>query len=209
MNNIGAGIVAIFLIVAYYIFLIKADELYKKHKKKNIMNLKGSKTEKNLFEALQGEALAHLKYQFYRSKISNYSKEYEAILDEIVHNEKEHGKIWFKQLHDGEIPSDVENLLDAYIGEKHEHIEMYPHFSRVAKEEGFDEIARLFNEVAKIEGKHMEKFDELLNNIKDENTFVSDNEVEWKCLNCGYIYDGNEAMDECPVCKHPRKYFVK
>ena len=173
-------------------------------------NLKGSKTEKNLEAALQGEALAHLKYQFYKSKISNYSKEYEAILDEIVHNEKEHGKIWFKLLHDGDVPKDEINLGDAYFGERYEHMEMYPHFSRVAKEEGFYEISKLFEEVAKIEGYHMQKFQELQDNINNESTFKQDGEeIEWKCLNCGYQYKGNVAIDICPVCNHPRKHFTK
>ena len=174
------------------------------------MDLKGSETEKNLETALQGEAVAHLKYLFYKSKISNYSKEYEQILDEIAHNEKEHCKIWFKQLHDGNIPDDLENLLDAYLGEKYEHLEMYPHFSRVAKEEGFDEISRLFGEVALIEGYHMRQFQELKEQIENNVTFDSPLvTVTWKCLNCGYQYLGDKALDECPICNHPKKYFVK
>lgn len=173
------------------------------------INLKGTKTEKNLQKALEGEALAHLKYQFYKSKISNYSKEYEQILDEIIHNEKEHGKIWFKQLHDGEVPSDVENLLDAYLGEKYEHLEMYPNFSCVAEEEGFYEISKLFYQIAKIEGYHMQEFEQMKNNMKTGKGFKSNDEVTWKCLNCGYQYDGVESLDECPVCKHPRKHFMK
>ncbi len=171
-------------------------------------DLKNTKTEKNLMMALKGEALAHLKYQFYRSLISNYSKEYEAILDEIIHNEKEHGKIWFKQLHNGEMPSDIENLLDAYIGERYEHLEMYPHYSRVAKEEGFDEISKLFEEIAKIEGYHMEVFEELRECVSTEENFKGEDDC-WKCLNCGYQYKGNVAIDVCPVCNHPRKHFTK
>ena len=180
------------------------------------MNLKGSKTEKNLETALQGEALAHLKYLFYKSKISDYSKDYESILDEIAHNEKEHCKIWFKQLHDGSIPDDVENLLDAYLGEKYEHLEMYPNFSRVAREEGFEEISKLFDEIAKIEGYHMLQFEQMRGHIIDDLDFYGDikdngyvSSVRWKCLNCGYQYVGVEALDECPICKHPRKYFTR
>lgn len=179
------------------------------------MELHGSETEKNLMTALQGEALAHLKYQFYRSKISNYSKEYEQILDEIVHNEKEHGKIWFKLLHDGAVPDDLGNLLDAFEGERHEHLVMYPSFGDVAMEEGFEDIARLFYEIAGIEGLHMHKFAELRYDIEEDKTFYGEIEdgrvydATWKCLNCGYEYDGKEALDECPICKHPRKYFVK
>lgn len=173
------------------------------------MELKNSETEKVLKEALSGEALAHLKYQFYRSRISNYSKEYEQILDEIVHNEKEHGKIWFKLLHNGEVPNDIENLLDAYEGEKYEHLEMYPKFEKIAREEGFEDIANLFHEVAIIEGHHMEKFKELRLNIEKDDVFDSEGIIYWKCLNCGYTYDGMAALEECPVCKHPKKYFTK
>lgn len=174
-----------------------------------IMTLKGSKTEKNLEIALQGEALAHMKYQFYRSSISNYSKEYEQILDEIVHNEKEHSKIWFKQLHNGKVPDDLDNLLDAYLGEKYEHLDMYPKFSKVAYEEGFDEIGKLFEEVAKIEGYHMLQFERLREDLLHYDNFSSAENVVWKCLNCGYRYVGDEALLECPVCKHPLKYFTK
>lgn len=173
-------------------------------------DLKNTKTEKNLLTALQGEALAHLKYQFYRSIISEYSKEYEQILDEIIHNEKEHGKIWFKILNNNTIPSNQENLLDAYLGEKKEHKEMYPHFSRVAKEEGFDEISELFEEIGKIEGEHMEVFGKIMKDIGEDIPFTSLNdETTWKCLNCGYKYKGINALDKCPICKHPKKYFTK
>ena len=173
------------------------------------MDLKGSETEKNLIEALKGEALAHLKYQFYRSKIGEYSKEYEQIFDEIIHNEKEHGKIWFKLLNDGSVPDDLANLEDAFIGERYEHIGMYPKFSDVAKEEGFDEISELFLEVARIEGYHMNTFLRLLGEIESLDNFLSNTDVEWKCLNCGYQYEGDEALLNCPVCNHPIKYFIK
>lgn len=179
------------------------------------MELHGSETEKNLMTALQGEALAHLKYQFYRSRISDYSKEHEQVLDEIAHNEKEHGKIWFKLLHEGAVPDDVTNLLDAFIDEKYEHLVMYPKFGKVAEEEGFDDIARLFYEIADIEGTHMQKFAELRYDIEEGKTFygdIDDGVVSvgyWKCLNCGYQYKGVEALDECPICKHPKKYFTK
>lgn len=173
------------------------------------MNLKGTATEKNLQKALEGEALAHLKYQFYRSKIGNLSKDYEDRLDEIVHNEKEHGKIWFKLLHDGQVPENEENLLDAIKGETEEHENMYPEFGRIAREEGFEEIAELFEEVAKIEGKHAKEFSEMLKNIENENIFEDENEIQFKCLNCGYVHTGNKAPEQCPVCKHPQKYFVR
>ncbi|MBO5180160.1 MAG: rubrerythrin family protein [Clostridia bacterium] len=173
------------------------------------MNLKGTATEKNLKKALEGEALAHLKYQFYRSKIGNLSKDYENRLDEIVHNEKEHGKIWFKLLHGGEVPENTENLLDAIKGETEEHEKMYPEFGRIAREEGFEEIAELFEQVAEIEGKHSKEFAEMLKNIENENIFEDKEGIEFKCLNCGHIHYGTEAPEECPVCKHPQKYFVR
>ena len=173
------------------------------------MELHGSETEKNLMTALQGEALAHLKYQFYRSKISNYSKEYEQILDEIVHNEKEHGKIWFKLLHEGNVPNDWENLTDAITGEKYEATEMYPEFARIAKEEGFDEISELFSEVAKIERKHMYEFLNIRDEMSEGSTFKDMEYVTWECLNCGYSYHGKIALEECPICKHPIKYFSR
>ena len=173
------------------------------------MILKGSYTEKNLEKALKGEALAHLKYQFYKSQLSNTSKELENVLDEIIHNEKEHGKIWFKILHDGAMPEDLINLQDAISGENYEATNMYPEFGRVAREEGFHEIAELFEKVALIEKKHEEKFSEIFNNIDEESLFQDKNNQEWKCLNCGYVCSGEKAPEECPVCKHPKKYFVR
>lgn len=177
--------------------------------KGDTMDLKGSRTEENLKIALQGEALAHLKYQFYRSKIGNKSKNFESILDEIVHNEKEHGKIWFKLLHGGEVPDDEHNLLDAINGETKEHESMYPEFARIAKEEGFDDIANLFELVAEIEGEHAEDFSEMLKCIEDETLFRDDSPIYWKCKNCGFYYFGQEPPEKCPVCAHPRKYFVR
>ena len=173
------------------------------------MKFEESKTYKNLETALQGEALAHLKYQFYKSKLSNTSKKLENILNEIIHNEKEHGKIWFKLLHNGDVPDDKENLRDAISGELMEHEEMYPMFAKKAYEEGFDEIGDLFSSVAEIEGQHAHEFSVILENIEKDYLFSDEEEVNWICLNCGHIYYGKHAPDECPVCKHPRKYFVR
>lgn len=173
------------------------------------MELQDSQTYKNLQKAFQGEAMAHLKYQFYKSQLSNTSKAVEKHLDEIIHNEKEHGKIWFKLLHDGQLPSDDENLLDAIRGELHEHEEMYPNFAQVAYEEGFYDIGDLFDSVATIEGQHAEEFEEIRQNLKDGNLFKDKEECFWICLNCGHIYMGKEAPEVCPVCNHPRKYFVR
>ena len=174
------------------------------------MSFKDSKTFKNLEEAFAGEAKAHLKYQFYKSQLGKTSNDLENHLDEIVHNEKEHGKIWFKLLHDGALPNDVENIIDAIKGELQEHIEMYPRFALIAKDEGYEDIGELFDYVAKIEGQHAEEFDEMLKSIEQQNLFKDDDEdCAWICLNCGHIHYGKTAPEECPVCKHPQKYFVR
>lgn len=173
------------------------------------INLKGTHTYDNLMKAFEGEAKAHLKYLFYKSKIANFSKEYEEILEEISHNEKEHGKIWFKFLHNGKIPEDIINLYDAILNETEEHKVMYPEFARIAREEGFNNIAYAFEEVAAIEGKHAEKFSEILNNIQEEKVFKEDKLVYWKCKNCGYVFLGKNPPLECPVCSHPQKYFTR
>lgn len=170
--------------------------------------LKGTYTYNNLMKAFEGEAKAHLKYQFYKSKIAQYSKEFEEEFEEIIHNEKEHGKIWFKYLHEGEIPNDIENLKDAMMGENYEYLEMYPEFARIAREEGFEDIAEAFENVGIIEGNHRDKFSEILNNIEKEKVFDREESHYWKCKNCGHIvYDKNAPLI-CPVCDHPQKYFV-
>lgn len=171
------------------------------------MKFKDSKTRQNLEKALQGEALAHLKYQFYRSKISDLSKEIEQDFDEIVHNEKEHGKIWFKLLHNTEIPDNITNLKDAIAGEQYEAYIMYLDFSSVADEEGYSHIAQLFRDVAAIEAEHAEKFEKILKKIEKNKLFEEKQPVEWKCLNCGHIIVGEKPPEECPVCLHPKKYF--
>ena len=173
------------------------------------MDFKDSKTFKNLKKAFSGESEAHLKYQFYKSQLAKTSKDLEKHLDEIVHNEKEHGKIWFKLLHDGKLPDDVDNLLDAIKGEKEEYLNMYPEFAKVAFEEGYEKIGKLFEEVAKIEGQHAEEFSEILKNIQDEWLFKDEEEWGWICQNCGHIHYGKEAPEKCPVCDHPKKYFVR
>lgn len=173
------------------------------------MNLKGTQTEKNLQAALQGEALAHLKYQFYQSQLGKTSKVIEDILDEIIHNEKEHAKIWFKLLHDGKIPSDKDNLIDAIKGESCEENKMYPEFAKVAYEEGFEEIGKLFEGVADIEGQHSNEFSTILECLENDKLFKEDDPVFWKCLNCGHIHLGSDAPEKCPICDHPQKYFVR
>ena len=173
------------------------------------MDFKESETYQNLKKAFAGEAEAHLKYQFYKSQLAKTSKDLEKHLGEIIHNEKEHGKIWFKLLHDGELPSDIENLLDAIKGENNEHNSLYPEFAKKAYEEGYKKIGELFDAVAEIEGQHSDEFEEILNNIKDKILFEDEEEQAWICQNCGHIHYGKTAPEECPVCNHPKKYFVR
>jgi len=172
------------------------------------MNFENSKTKENLQKALQGEALAHLKYQFYKGKLANTSKQIEKDIEEIIHNEKEHGKIWFKLLHNNQVPDDITNLNDAIDGENYEAFSMYLDFAEEADKEGFSDIAKKFREVAAIEAEHAEQFKRVLKKIEKETLFKETEPVEWKCLNCGYIHVGEQPPEECPVCEHPKKYFT-
>ncbi len=169
--------------------------------------LKGSKTEANLMAAFAGESQARNKYTYYASKAKKEGYEQIAALFlETANNEKEHAKIWFKLLHDG-IPSTVDNLADAAAGENYEWTDMYATFAKEAREEGFDDIATLFEGVAAIEKEHEERYRALLENINAGRVFVRDGEVYWQCANCGHIHKGLEAPEVCPVCAHPRAYF--
>jgi len=172
------------------------------------MELKGSRTEANLMAAFAGESQARNKYTYYASKAKKDGYEQiAAIFEETALNEKEHAKIWFKLLHDGEIPSTEENLKDAAAGENYEWTDMYVEFARVAKEEGFDRIAYLFEQVGKIEKEHEERYKKLLENIEGGLVFSKDGDKIWKCRNCGHIVIGKEAPEVCPVCAHPKSYF--
>ena len=171
------------------------------------MNLKGSKTEKNLMEAFAGESQARNKYTYYASKAKKEGYEQIAALFlETADNEKEHAKIWFKLLHDGVGPT-VENLKDAAAGENGEWTEMYARMEKEAREEGFEDIARLFAGVAAIEKEHEERYLALLKNIEDGTVFKKNQKVVWICRNCGHIVDSPEAPEKCPVCDHPKAYF--
>ena len=173
------------------------------------MELKGSKTEKNLMEAFSGESQARNKYTYYASKAKKDGFVHIAkLFEETANNEKEHAKIWFKLLHGGSVPSTMENLEDAANGENYEWTDMYANFAKVAKEEGFDDIALLFENVAKIEKEHEERYRKLLENIKSEKVFNKTEAVEWECSNCGFSYTGKDAVELCPVCKHPKSYFM-
>ncbi len=174
------------------------------------MELKGSRTEQNLMQAFAGESQARNKYTYYASKAKKEGYEQiAAIFQETADNEKEHAKIWFKLLHDGEVPSTTQNLKDAADGENYEWTDMYAEFAKTAKEEGFDHISFLFEEVGKIEKHHEERFRKLLKNIEDEVVFSSDGDSIWICRNCGHIVVGKNAPKVCPVCNHPQSYFEK
>ena len=172
------------------------------------MELKGSKTEQNLMTAFAGESQARNKYSYYasRAKKDGY-EEIAAIFEETANNEKEHAKIWFKILHDGAVPDTLTNLADAAAGENYEWTDMYASFAKEAKEEGFDHIAYLFEEVAKIEKEHEERYNTLLENIKGNKVFTKDTPKMWICRNCGHIHYGESAPEVCPVCAHPQSYF--
>ena len=172
------------------------------------MNLKGSKTEKNLLAAFAGESQAYTKNTYYASKARKDGyQQIGDLFEETAKNEKEHAKIWFKQLHGGEMPETTENLKDAAAGENYEWTDMYATFAKEAEEEGFTELARLFKGVAAIEKAHEERYLKLLKNIEDGIVFSRDGDTIWKCGNCGHIVVGKKAPEVCPVCAHPKAYF--
>ena len=168
--------------------------------------LKGTKTEKNLMEAFAGESQARNKYTYFASvaKKEGY-EQIAAIFEETAYNEKEHAKMWFKEL--GGIGSTIDNLKAAAAGENFEWTDMYDRMAKEAKEEGFDKIAFLFEEVAKIEKEHEERYKKLLENVEDGLVFSRDGDKIWKCRNCGHIVIGKQAPEICPVCSHPKAYF--
>ena len=172
------------------------------------MELKGSKTEQNLMTAFAGESQARNKYTYFASKAKKEGYEQiAAIFQETADNEKEHAKIWFKLLNGGEIGTTAENLNAAADGENYEWTDMYAEFAKIAKEEGFDHIAYLFEEVGKIEKEHEERYLKLLENVKGEKVFEAGEVKIWKCRNCGHIVVGTKAPEVCPVCSHPKAYF--
>ena len=172
------------------------------------MELKGSKTEKNLMDAFAGESQARNKYTYYASKAKKEGYEQiAAIFLETAENEKEHAKLWFKLLHDGDIPTTETNLADAATGENYEWTDMYDRMAKEAKEEGFDKIAYLFEAVGKIEKEHEERYRKLLSNVEEKLVFSKDGEAIWKCRNCGHIVIGKTAPEVCPVCSHPQSFF--
>ncbi len=172
------------------------------------MELKGSKTEKNLMEAFAGESQARNKYTYFASKAKKEGYEQiAAIFQETADNEKEHAKLWFKLLCGGDIPTTAQNLADAAAGENFEWTDMYYRMAKEAKEEGFDHIAFLFEEVGKIEKEHEARYKKLLENVQDGKVFEAGEIKIWKCRNCGHIVVGTKAPAVCPVCTHPQAYF--
>ncbi len=172
------------------------------------MNIKGTKTEKNLMDAFAGESQARNKYTYYASKARKEGYVQIAnIFEETANNEKEHAKIWFKLLNGGDIGTTTANLLDAAGGEHYEWEEMYAYMAKDAEEEGFTDIARLFRSVGAIEKHHEERYLALLHNIEQGKVFKRDNVQFWICSNCGHIHEGTEAPPKCPVCDHPQAHF--
>ena len=158
--------------------------------------------------AFAGESQARNKYTYYaaRAKKDGYEQVAQLFLD-TADNEKEHAKIWFKLLHGGAVPDTVANLKDAAAGERYEWTDMYADFAKEAKEEGFTEIASLFEQVAAIEKEHEERYNALLKNVEEQTVFRKSSPVEWECGNCGHRHTGEAAPEVCPVCVHPKAYF--
>ncbi len=182
-------------------------------------SLKDTRTEKNLLTAFAGESQARNRYTYFASKARKEGYEQIAgVFTETADNEKEHAKRLFKFLEGGEVeiagsfPAGVigctkDNLKSAAEGENYEHTKMYPEFAKVAEEEGFPEIARVFRAIAVAEAQHEKRFKGLLKNIEEGKVFKKDTMVRWKCRNCGYIHEGTSAPEQCPACAHPQAYF--
>ena len=172
------------------------------------MELKGSKTYENLMAAFAGESQARNKYTYFASKAKKDGYEQIAsIFEETANQEKEHAKMWFKELNGGEVPDTLTNLNAAADGENYEWTDMYEEFAKVAEEEGFTALAKKFRGVAAIEKMHEERYRKLIANIENGLVFSRDGDTIWQCRNCGHIVIGKEAPKVCPVCAHPQSYF--
>ncbi|MDP2908135.1 MAG: rubrerythrin family protein [Nanoarchaeota archaeon] len=181
--------------------------------------LKGSKTEKNLLKSFAGESQARNRYTYFASTAKKEGYEQiSGIFLETAENEKEHAKVFFKYLEGGKVEitaaypagkigTTAENLLAAAEGEKEEWGTLYPEFEKVAREEGFKDVADSFKEIAEVEEQHEKRYRKLLDNVKNGTVFKKNKVVKWKCRNCGYVHEGKEAPDKCPACKHPRAYY--
>ncbi len=170
------------------------------------MSLKGTKTEKNLLDAFAGESQARNKYTYFAkvAKKEGY-EQISRIFEETAENEKEHAKLEFKAL--GLLGDTMANLKEAAEGENYEWTQMYPRMAKEAREEGFEDIAVMFEKIGEVEAKHEMRYKKLLKNIEDGVVFKKSAPTKWKCLNCGYIHEGSGAPEMCPACKHPKAYF--
>jgi rubrerythrin len=188
-------------------------------KENEMNNIKGTKTEKNLLTAFAGESQARNRYTYFASTAKKEGYEQiSGIFTETAENEKEHAKIFFKFLEGGEteisasfpagvIRDTATNLKASAAGENYEHTKMYPEFAKVAKEEGFDEIARAFMGVAEVEKRHEKRYTKLFQALEQGTFFRREKPVLWKCRNCGFVFEGKEAPEKCPACSHPRAFF--
>ena len=172
------------------------------------MELKGTKTERNLMEAFAGESQARNKYTYFASvaKKEGY-QQIAAIFEETANNEKEHAKLWFKHLQG--IGDTAANLAAAAAGENYEHSTMYPEFAQIAQEEGFEEIAIFFRETGEVEEAHEKRYLKLLKNVQEGTVFTSETEIQWRCRNCGYVHTGTSAPEVCPACLHPQAHYER
>jgi len=183
------------------------------------MDFKGSQTEKNLLAAFAGESQARTRYSFFASQAKKEGYEQiSAIFQETSDNEKEHAQLFFKHLKGGSaeitaaypagiIGATKENLKAAAEGEKFEWGTLYPNFAEVAEKEGFKDAAKTFRSIAKVEAYHERRYMKLLANVEQGKVFKKDAPMKWKCRNCGFVYEGSEVPDECPVCEHPKSFF--
>ena len=172
------------------------------------VDFESSQTKKNLEYAFAGESQAHTKYLYYASRAKKDGfVQISEIFAETARNEKEHAKLWFKYLHDGEVPDTLTNLRDAAAGENGEWTDMYPEFEKVAKEEGFKEIAAKFHLVGAIEKAHEERYLKLAERVEKGEVFEREGVKVWKCLNCGHLHVGAKPPKVCPACNHPQSYF--
>ncbi len=182
-------------------------------------SLKGTKTEKNLLTAFAGESQARNRYTYFAGKAKQEGfMQISAVFEETANQEKEHAKRFFKFLEGGDVeivaafPAGVigtteENLMAAAAGEHHEWTAMYPSFAKIAKEEGFEVVAKVFEFISIAEKQHEKRYNDLLKNVKEQKVFKKDKPVVWRCLNCGYLHEGDEAPQSCPACAHPQSYF--
>lgn len=172
------------------------------------MDLKGSKTEQSLLQAFAGESQARNRYDFFASQAKKEGYEQiSGIFSETALNEKEHAKRFYKLLMGGSVHPTEENLLTAALGENEEHTRLYPEFEKIARAEGFTEIADIFREIAEVEEEHEKRYRKLLDNVKRNTVFKSPTPVKWKCRNCGYVHEGLEPPEVCPACAHPQAYY--